>query len=75
MALMFSFGINGKQELLTLLKLKWSSHVLNANAFFLTVTIKQSDVVLLGYPLMMPMSKQVRRNDLEKYENVSMSFS
>ena len=36
-----------------------------------SVTIKQSDVVLLGYPLMMPMSQQIRRNDLEKYENVS----
>ena len=72
---MFSFGINGKHGLLILLKLKLSSLVLNANTFFLTVTIKQSDVVLLGYPLMMPMSKQVRRNDLEKYENVSMSLS
>lgn len=33
--------------------------------------IKQSDVVLLGFPLQMNMSKSTRRNDLEIYENVS----
>lgn len=33
--------------------------------------IKQSDVVLLGFPLQMPMSRATRRNDLEIYENVS----
>ncbi|CAF4575481.1 unnamed protein product [Rotaria socialis] len=31
-------------------------------------TIKQADVVLLGFPLMWPMSDQVRRNDLLAYE-------
>jgi trehalose/maltose hydrolase-like predicted phosphorylase len=29
--------------------------------------IKQADVVLLGYPLMYPMSDQIRYNDLEFY--------
>ena len=41
--------------------------------YVFTVKIKQSDVVLLGYPLMMPMTKQLRRNDLEKYEDVSIN--
>ncbi|CAF1060401.1 unnamed protein product [Adineta steineri] len=31
-------------------------------------TIKQADVVLLGFPLMWPMTDQVRRNDLLAYE-------
>ena len=31
-------------------------------------TIKQADVVLLGFPLMWPMSAEVRRNDLLTYE-------
>ncbi len=31
-------------------------------------TIKQADVVLLGFPLMWPMNDQVRRNDLLAYE-------
>ena len=31
-------------------------------------TIKQADVVLLGFPLMWPMSDQIRRNDLLAYE-------
>ena len=33
--------------------------------------IKQADVVLLGFPLMMNMSKQIRRNDLEYYAKVT----
>ncbi|NXF89623.1 PGGHG glucosidase, partial [Eubucco bourcierii] len=33
--------------------------------------VKQADVVLLGYPLMHPMSSEVRRNDLEMYEPVT----
>lgn len=38
------------------------------------VEIKQSDAVLLGYPLMKPMTPQVRQNDLEIYEEVTDSF-
>ncbi|XP_069757922.1 protein-glucosylgalactosylhydroxylysine glucosidase isoform X2 [Narcine bancroftii] len=33
--------------------------------------VKQADVVLLGYPLMYPMSPQVRENDLVMYEAVT----
>ncbi|NWV03659.1 PGGHG glucosidase, partial [Ptilonorhynchus violaceus] len=33
--------------------------------------VKQADVVLLGFPLMHPMSAEVRRNDLEMYEAVT----
>ncbi|NXS61491.1 PGGHG glucosidase, partial [Brachypteracias leptosomus] len=33
--------------------------------------VKQADVVLLGFPLMLPMSSEVRRNDLEMYEPVT----
>ncbi|XP_051477784.1 protein-glucosylgalactosylhydroxylysine glucosidase [Apus apus] len=33
--------------------------------------VKQADVVLLGFPLMHPMSPEVRRNDLEVYEPVT----
>ncbi|NWQ83473.1 PGGHG glucosidase, partial [Columbina picui] len=33
--------------------------------------VKQADVVLLGFPLMHPMSPRVRRNDLEMYEPVT----
>lgn len=33
--------------------------------------VKQADVVLLGFPLMHPMSPDVRRNDLEMYEPVT----
>uniref|UniRef100_UPI00398EC50C protein-glucosylgalactosylhydroxylysine glucosidase n=1 Tax=Pristiophorus japonicus TaxID=55135 RepID=UPI00398EC50C len=33
--------------------------------------VKQADVVLLGYPLMYPMSSQVRKNDLVMYEAVT----
>ncbi|NXX75064.1 PGGHG glucosidase, partial [Urocolius indicus] len=33
--------------------------------------VKQADVVLLGFPLMHPMSPEVRRNDLEMYEPVT----
>ncbi|KAL4217202.1 hypothetical protein ACF0H5_023655 [Mactra antiquata] len=39
--------------------------------FDITAMIKQSDVVLLGYPLMMNMSRDVRRNDLELYEKIT----
>jgi trehalose/maltose hydrolase-like predicted phosphorylase len=34
-------------------------------------TIKQADVILLGYPLMYPMSEAVRLNDLNFYSNVT----
>ncbi|CAF3539667.1 unnamed protein product [Rotaria sp. Silwood1] len=34
-------------------------------------SIKQADVVLLGFPLMWPMSKEVRRNDLLTYERLT----
>ncbi|XP_073688280.1 protein-glucosylgalactosylhydroxylysine glucosidase-like [Garra rufa] len=34
-------------------------------------TVKQADVVLLGYPLDMPMTPEVRRNDLEVYESAT----
>ncbi|XP_014382643.1 protein-glucosylgalactosylhydroxylysine glucosidase isoform X1 [Alligator sinensis] len=33
--------------------------------------VKQADVVLLGFPMMYPMSPEVRRNDLEMYEPVT----
>ncbi|XP_069660528.1 protein-glucosylgalactosylhydroxylysine glucosidase isoform X2 [Haliaeetus albicilla] len=33
--------------------------------------VKQADVVLLGFPLMYPMSSEVRRNDLEMYEPIT----
>ncbi|XP_077066218.1 protein-glucosylgalactosylhydroxylysine glucosidase isoform X1 [Siphateles boraxobius] len=33
--------------------------------------VKQADVVLLGYPLTLPMTPEVRRNDLETYEAVT----
>ncbi|NXJ99110.1 PGGHG glucosidase, partial [Corythaixoides concolor] len=33
--------------------------------------VKQADVILLGFPLMHPMSPEVRRNDLEMYEPVT----
>uniref|UniRef100_A0A671S6Y5 Protein-glucosylgalactosylhydroxylysine glucosidase n=1 Tax=Sinocyclocheilus anshuiensis TaxID=1608454 RepID=A0A671S6Y5_9TELE len=33
--------------------------------------VKQADVVLLGYPLAMSMTPEVRRNDLEAYEAVT----
>ncbi|XP_020383839.2 protein-glucosylgalactosylhydroxylysine glucosidase isoform X1 [Rhincodon typus] len=35
------------------------------------MVVKQADVVLLGYPLMYPMSSQVRKNDLVMYEGVT----
>ncbi|CAG2204494.1 ATHL1 [Mytilus edulis] len=35
------------------------------------VIVKQADVILLGYPLMMNLSKEVRRNDLLQYERVT----
>ena len=34
-------------------------------------TIKQADVVLLGFPLMWPMTEVVRRNDLLAYEPIT----
>ncbi|XP_076847033.1 protein-glucosylgalactosylhydroxylysine glucosidase [Brachyhypopomus gauderio] len=33
--------------------------------------VKQADTVLLGYPLGLPMTREVRRNDLECYESVT----
>lgn len=33
--------------------------------------VKQADTVMLGYPLGLPMSPEVRRNDLEAYEPVT----
>lgn len=32
--------------------------------------VKQADVILLGFPLMMSMPEDVRKNDLQIYENV-----
>ncbi|CAH1792619.1 unnamed protein product, partial [Owenia fusiformis] len=37
-------------------------------------TIKQSDVVLLGYPLMMEMTPTVRKNDLVIYEELTDKY-
>ena len=51
MVLIFSFGINGKHELLTLLKLKWSSHVLNANAFSLQLQLNSQMLFYWATPL------------------------
>lgn len=33
--------------------------------------VKQADAVMLGYPLGLPMSPEIRRNDLEAYEPVT----
>ncbi len=33
--------------------------------------VKQADVILLGYPQMWPVEREVRRNDLVKYEKVT----
>lgn len=33
--------------------------------------VKQADTVMLGYPLGLPMTPEVRRNDLEAYEPVT----
>lgn len=33
--------------------------------------VKQADTVMLGYPLGLPMSPEIRRNDLEAYEPVT----
>lgn len=33
--------------------------------------VKQADAVMLGYPLGLPMSQEVRRNDLQMYEPVT----
>lgn len=38
------------------------------DGYNLNVTVKQADVILLGYPLMYNMSRQVRENDLSIYE-------
>ncbi|EDO36562.1 predicted protein, partial [Nematostella vectensis] len=35
------------------------------------IKVKQADTILIGYPLMFNMSKQIRRNDLEMYEKVT----
>ena len=37
-------------------------------------TIKQADVVLLGYPVMFVTDPVVRKNDLDLYEDVSGKF-
>ena len=34
-------------------------------------TVKQADVVLMGYPLMADLSEEIRMNDLEIYEKAS----
>ncbi|OWF37122.1 protein-glucosylgalactosylhydroxylysine glucosidase-like [Mizuhopecten yessoensis] len=34
-------------------------------------TVKQADVVLLGFPLMVDLSEEIRKNDLEIYEKVT----
>jgi len=39
-------------------------------SFILDTTVKQGDVILLGYPLQMMMPKRVRRNDLNSYAHV-----
>ncbi|XP_062568653.1 protein-glucosylgalactosylhydroxylysine glucosidase-like [Saccostrea cucullata] len=44
------------------------------DSFSLAEKIKQSDVVLLGFPLQMPMSRSTRKNDLEIYENVTDKY-
>ena len=33
--------------------------------------VKQADTVMLGYPLGLPMTPEIRRNDLEAYEPVT----
>ena len=33
--------------------------------------MKQADVILMGFPLMMSMPDDVRKNDLHTYENVT----
>lgn len=38
-------------------------------------TIKQADVVLMGFPLMVDMSQEVKRNDLEIYSKVKHILS
>ena len=38
------------------------------DGYNLSVTVKQADVILLGYPLMFNMSEEVRKNDLVIYE-------
>ncbi|VDI81940.1 Hypothetical predicted protein, partial [Mytilus galloprovincialis] len=42
--------------------------------FRLKDKIKQSDVVLLGFPLLMPMDPEIRRNDLVSYEKMTDQF-
>ena len=36
--------------------------------------IKQADVVLLGYPLLYPMSDKVRESDLDFYSQVTSAY-
>ncbi|XP_077981915.1 protein-glucosylgalactosylhydroxylysine glucosidase-like [Glandiceps talaboti] len=42
--------------------------------FNLEVEIKQSDVVLLGYPLLKEMTEEVRKNDLVIYESLTDEY-
>ena len=51
--------------------------IVNANCFACAGTldergIKQADVVLLGFPLLWQMPDEVRRNDLELYEPITI---
>lgn len=42
--------------------------------YFVSLTgqpVKQADTVMLGYPLGLPMSQEVRRNDLQIYEPIT----
>ncbi|UJR32210.1 hypothetical protein I4U23_019675 [Adineta vaga] len=48
-----------------------NNHLEYENFDLKNTTIKQADVVLLGFPLMWPMSKEVRRNDLLAYEHLT----
>lgn len=44
-------------------------------AFVADTTVKQGDVILLGYPLQAAMPEHVRRNDLRIYEQVGQIVS
>jgi trehalose/maltose hydrolase-like predicted phosphorylase len=46
----------------------FSQKIILLSVYLENTTIKQADVVLLGFPLMWPMSDEVRRNDLLVYE-------
>ncbi|XP_069821516.1 protein-glucosylgalactosylhydroxylysine glucosidase isoform X1 [Dendropsophus ebraccatus] len=41
------------------------------DGYTLGESVKQADVVLLGYPLMFPMSQEHRKNDLQIYETIT----